>query len=56
LRAGSQTETTAVAIVCHPYLANSLGTRGLVARALASGIPVYLIDGEDAEPRRVLDV
>jgi hypothetical protein len=46
----------AFAIVCHPYLANSLGTRGLVARALAAGIPVYLLDADDAEPRRVLAV
>jgi hypothetical protein len=43
----------AFAIVCHPYLANSLGTRGLVARALEAGIPVYLLDGDDAEPRRI---
>jgi hypothetical protein len=43
----------AFAIVCHPYLANSLGTRGLVARALAAGIPVFLLDGEDAEPWRL---
>jgi hypothetical protein len=45
----------AFAIVCHPYLANSLGTRGLVARALAAGIPVYLLDAEDAAPRRILE-
>ena len=45
----------AFAIVCHPYLANSLGARGLVARALAAGIPVYLFDAEDAQPRRVLE-
>jgi hypothetical protein len=46
----------AFAIVCHPYLANGLGTRGLVARALAAGLPVYLLDADDAEPRRVLAV
>jgi hypothetical protein len=43
----------AFAIVCHPFIGNSLGTRGLAARALAAGIPVHLIDAEDAEPRRV---
>jgi hypothetical protein len=46
----------AFAIVCHPYLAKSLGTRGLVARALAAGIPAYLLDADDARPRRVPEV
>jgi hypothetical protein len=43
----------AFAIFCHPYLANGVATRGLVARALAAGIPVYLLDGDAAEPRRI---
>jgi ABC-type sugar transport system substrate-binding protein len=40
-------------IAVHRSLAWSRGTRDLVIRALAAGIPVYLIDGEDAEPRRI---
>jgi hypothetical protein len=43
----------AFVVACHPFIANGPGTRGLVARALAAGIPVYLLDGEDAEPRRI---
>jgi hypothetical protein len=40
-------------IAVHRSLAWSRGTRDLVERALAAGIPVYLIDGEDAEPKRI---
>jgi ABC-type sugar transport system substrate-binding protein len=40
-------------IAVHRSLAWSRGTGDLVRRALAAGIPVYLIDGEDAEPRRI---
>jgi ABC-type sugar transport system substrate-binding protein len=44
------------AIAVHRSLAWSRGTKDLVTRALAAGIPVYLIDREDAEPRRIRDI
>jgi hypothetical protein len=40
-------------IAVHRSLAWSRGTKDLVTRALAADIPVYLIDAEDAEPRRI---
>jgi hypothetical protein len=40
-------------IAVHRSLAWSRGTRDCIERALATGIPVYLIDAEDAEPRRL---
>jgi ABC-type sugar transport system substrate-binding protein len=43
-------------IAVHRNLAWSRGTRDLVTRALAAGIPVYLIDGEDAEPKRIREI
>lgn len=43
-------------IAVHRSLAWSRGTGDLVRRALAAGIPVYLIDGEDAEPRRIKEI
>jgi ABC-type sugar transport system substrate-binding protein len=43
-------------IAVHRSLAWSRGTGDLVRRALAAGIPVYLIDGEDAEPRKIREI
>jgi hypothetical protein len=43
-------------IAVHRSLAWSRGTKDLVTRALAAGIPVYLIDREDAEPRRLCEI
>jgi hypothetical protein len=43
-------------IAVHRSLAWSRGTGDLVRRALAAGIPVYLIDGEDAEPKRIREI
>jgi hypothetical protein len=43
-------------IAVHRGLARSRGTRDLVERSLKAGIPVWLIDGEDAEPRRIREI
>jgi hypothetical protein len=43
-------------IAVHRSLAWSRGTKDLVTRALAADIPVYLIDAEDAEPRRIREI
>jgi ABC-type sugar transport system substrate-binding protein len=43
-------------IAVHRSLAWSRGTRDLVTRALAAGIPVYLIDSEEGEPRRLREI
>jgi hypothetical protein len=42
-------------LAVHPYLANSKGTKDCARRAIAAGIPTYLIDGDgdDARPRRL---
>jgi hypothetical protein len=40
-------------IALHRTLAQSKGTKDCVRQALAAGIPVYFIDGEQAKPRRV---
>jgi hypothetical protein len=40
-------------IAVHRSLARSRGTKDCVERCLAAGIPVYLIDSEDGEPKRV---
>jgi hypothetical protein len=37
----------------HRYLANSKGTRDCARRAIAAGIPTYLIDSDRARPRRL---
>jgi YspA, cpYpsA-related SLOG family len=42
-----------VCIALHRTLAQSKATKDCVRQALAAGIPVYLIDGEQAKPRRV---
>jgi hypothetical protein len=44
-----------VCLACHRDLASSRGTKDCVRRALKAGIPVYLIDDDDARPRRILD-
>lgn len=41
------------AIAAHRDLAGSKGTRGCVLLCLAANVPVYLLDAEDAEPRRI---
>lgn len=43
-------------IAVHRNLAWSRGTRDLVKRSLKAGIPVYLIDSEDGEPRRIREI
>jgi hypothetical protein len=45
-----------IAVACHRDLAGSRGTRDCVRKCLKAGIPVYLVDGEDAEPRRITEV
>jgi ABC-type sugar transport system substrate-binding protein len=42
-----------LAIAVHRDLAGSRGTKDCVRRAIAAGIPVYLIDSEDVRPRRI---
>ena len=44
------------AIAVSKDLANSKGTRDCVERLLRAGIPVYLIDREDGEPRRIREI
>jgi ABC-type sugar transport system substrate-binding protein len=44
------------AIAVHKSLARSRGTKDCVRRAMAAGIPVWLIDSEDGEPRRVREI
>jgi hypothetical protein len=43
-------------IAVHRSLAWSRGTKDCAKRALDAGIPVYLIDSEDGEPRRVHEI
>lgn len=40
-------------IAAHQSIAWSRGTKDCVSRALKAGIPVWLIDGEKAEPRKL---
>jgi YspA, cpYpsA-related SLOG family len=40
-------------IALHRSLASSKGTKDCIRQALAAGIPVYLIDGEEAAPKRI---
>lgn len=42
-------------IAVHRFLPNSKGTKDAVQRAIAAGIPTYLIDSEDAVPRRLAE-
>jgi hypothetical protein len=46
----------AFCVACHRFLPKSRGTRDCVQRCLDAGIPVYLIDAADAEPRRIHSV
>lgn len=41
------------ALAVHRDLKGSKGTLDCVRQCLAAGIPVYLIDSDDAEPRRI---
>lgn len=43
-------------VAVHRRLVGSRGTRDCVRQALAAGIPVYLLDSEDAEPRRIREL
>jgi hypothetical protein len=57
IRNGEMLSLGAVLVLAvHDRLARSKGTRDCVARALAAGIPVYLIASETAEPRRITEV
>jgi hypothetical protein len=40
-------------IAVHGFIANGRGTKDCVRKALAAGIRVYLIDSEEAVPRRI---
>jgi hypothetical protein len=40
-------------IALHRTLASSKGTKDCIRQALAAGIPVYLIDSEEADPKRI---
>ena len=40
-------------IACHHDLASSRGTRSMVEQCLKHDVPVWLIDGEGAEPKRL---
>jgi len=40
-------------IALHRTLETSRGTRDCIKQALAAGIPVWLIDGDEAVPRRI---
>jgi hypothetical protein len=40
-------------ITFHRFVARSQGTKDCVGRALAAGIPTYLIDSQEARPRRL---
>lgn len=54
VRNGEMVRADAVlCITVSKNLAESRGTKDCARQALAAGIPVYLIDGDDAEPRRV---
>jgi hypothetical protein len=44
---------SAFVVAFHPFIKNSRGTRDCARRAIAAGIKVFLIDGDDAEPRRI---
>jgi hypothetical protein len=40
-------------IAVHEFLMNSKGTRDCCNRAIAAGIPVWLIASDDGEPKRL---
>lgn len=40
-------------LAAHRYLPASRGTRHMLLQALVDEVPAYLVDGPDAEPRRV---
>jgi hypothetical protein len=40
-------------IAVHRFLMNSKGTKDCVHQALAAGIPVWLNDSDDGEPKRL---
>lgn len=45
-----------IMIACHKSIKFSKGTGGCCRLAFAAGIPVYLIDAEDAEPKRITEL
>jgi hypothetical protein len=45
----------AFVVAVHRDLAGSRGTRDCVRRALQAGVPVYVLDHDDAEPRRITE-
>ena len=46
----------ALAVAVHRTLKRSRGTRDCVAKCLAAGIPVWLVDSEEVKPRRIREV
>ena len=45
-----------LAVAVHRTLKRSRGTRDCVAKCLAAGIPVWLVDSEEVKPRRIREV
>lgn len=43
-------------LAVHRSLATSKGTKDCVTRALSAGIPTYLIESEEGEPRRLTSI
>ncbi|HEY2159333.1 MAG TPA: SLOG family protein [Isosphaeraceae bacterium] len=43
-----------ICLAVHRFIANSQGTKDCARRAIAAGIPTYLIDGSDSRPKRLL--
>jgi hypothetical protein len=43
-----------ICLAVHRFIANSKGTKDCARRAIAAGIPTYLIDGSDSRPKRLL--
>jgi hypothetical protein len=43
----------AMCVAFHRFLRQSRGTKDCVRRAIEAGIPTYLVDSEEARPRRL---
>jgi hypothetical protein len=43
-----------VCIAVHRFLMNSKGTKDCARQAIEAGIPTYLIDSDEAKPKRLL--
>lgn len=57
IRNQEMVDAGAAFLICvHRHLDGSKGSRDCVERALEAGIPCYLIDREDGEPKRILRI